>query len=314
MKDKISVAVTTYNGERFLSEQLDSLYSQTLLPDEIIVVDDCSTDGTIDILETYHKRHGLIYFQNDKNLGINKNFEEAILKCTGDYIALCDQDDVWWPDKIKKSYNKLKVIEKDQPSVVTSGCIMVDANLKSLTKQISENDTDSYYTTLFGHHSQGSSLMMNRAILKYIIPFPSDNKIFYDIFIGLSAAMIGNKYNIAEPLMFYRCHDSNACNRLDGEKIPLKQLIKLKFSDRYPDFIPEARFFNMKIVASRQSIYFHPQRTALFNKLMSLDDDLSLLKKIQIISSIKELRLIKKLESISNTIVAHLMQKTIIKK
>jgi glycosyltransferase involved in cell wall biosynthesis len=92
----ISLAMPTYNGERFLREQLDSIYNQTIVPDEVIVVDDCSTDGTISILEEYKKKYGLKYWVNEKNLGYNKNFEKAISLCTGDYIALSDQDDVWF--------------------------------------------------------------------------------------------------------------------------------------------------------------------------------------------------------------------------
>ena len=74
----ISLAMPTYNGERFLREQLDSIYNQTIVPDEVIVVDDCSTDGTISILEEYKKKYGLKYWVNEKNLGYNKNFEKAI--------------------------------------------------------------------------------------------------------------------------------------------------------------------------------------------------------------------------------------------
>ena len=96
MADKISVVLTTYNGEKFLKEQLDSLYNQTMLPDEIVVVDDCSNDKTVEILEKYKNTKGLRYYVNDVNIGVNKNFEKAIKLCQGDYIALCDQDDIWF--------------------------------------------------------------------------------------------------------------------------------------------------------------------------------------------------------------------------
>src|SRR5574344_2136916 len=98
----ISLALPTYNGEKYLREQLDSIFNQTMVPEEIVVVDDRSTDSTIQILEEYKQKYGLKYYINEQNLGYNKNFEKAITLCQGDYIALCDQDDVWLPEKIEK--------------------------------------------------------------------------------------------------------------------------------------------------------------------------------------------------------------------
>ena len=117
MKDKISIAMTTFNGERYLREQLDSLYFQTLLPDEIVVVDDCSVDNTKEILEEYHKKKGLIYYINESNVGVNKNFEKAISLCSGDYIALCDQDDVWFKNKIEQTRRMMQEMEQESGNV-----------------------------------------------------------------------------------------------------------------------------------------------------------------------------------------------------
>lgn len=98
----ISVAIAAYNGERFLVEQLESLVSQTRPPDEVVVSDDRSTDGTVDIVRRFAARapfsvHVLL---NKRNLGVNGNFDRAVAACTGDIIFLCDQDDVWLPHKI----------------------------------------------------------------------------------------------------------------------------------------------------------------------------------------------------------------------
>ena len=110
MSDTISIAMTTYNGERFLREQLDSLYRQSLMPTEIIVCDDASTDSTTSILEEYKQNHGLTYFVNKARMGYNANFYQAISLCHGNYIALCDQDDVWKEDKLLKTYQTMYLI------------------------------------------------------------------------------------------------------------------------------------------------------------------------------------------------------------
>ena len=98
----ISVAMATYNGERFLEEQLRSLGEQTTLPDELVVCDDTSTDRTPQILAQFAKRASfpVKLFTNDQRLGWRKNFLKAARLCTSEYIAFCDQDDVWLKEKL----------------------------------------------------------------------------------------------------------------------------------------------------------------------------------------------------------------------
>lgn len=111
----ISIALATYNGEKYLEDQLNSIYTQTYKNIEVAVTDDCSTDKTVEILEQYSKSHGLKYFVNTENLGFVKNFEKAISLCEGDFIALSDQDDVWEKDEIGILVNKIgsKLFKKD---------------------------------------------------------------------------------------------------------------------------------------------------------------------------------------------------------
>lgn len=204
----ISLAMPTYNGERFLKEQLDSIYNQTIVPDEVIVVDDCSTDGTISILEEYKKKYGLKYWVNEKNLGYNKNFEKAISLCTGDYIVLSDQDDVWFPHKIEESYNRILAYPSDEPSLVSSHSIAVDENLTPLPIVASDIQGGDWRLNLTRYYSQGCTLMMNRALLNYILPFPDE--MIYDAYIGLTASLIGNRFYIPKNLMYYRFHGANS--------------------------------------------------------------------------------------------------------
>lgn len=218
---KVSVAMATYNGSRFLREQLESLYAQTRLPDEIVVVDDCSTDGTHDILEEYHQKKGLIYFVNKANLGVNKNFEKAIRNCTGDYIAICDQDDVWMSHKLQTCLSKILEIEGNKPACVSSQCIEVNKELKIIEPRKSKM-IDSFGlkpNLLTIHNSQGCTMMINRELVNLLGSFPSKG-LMYDGYIGLLAPCIGYKYNIAEPLMFYRHHDANVIGKI-RKNVPL---------------------------------------------------------------------------------------------
>lgn len=216
-KNILSIVMATYNGERFLRRQLDSLYRQTLQPDEVLVVDDCSTDGTVSILEEYHKSHGLRYVVNEHNLRVNKNFEKALKLCTGDYIMFCDQDDVWMDNKIEIHYKKMQEIEDvNLPCLVTSRNTFVDKDLNIHHTTELDKDTDDYRDTILYHLSQGSAMMMNRKCLDYIFPFPDmDKGVCYDFHVGYMVSMIGKKYDLKQSLMYYRVHEDNLTAMLD---------------------------------------------------------------------------------------------------
>ena len=105
----VSIALCTYNGAEYLDLQLESLCSQTYQHLEIIVVDDCSTDSSVLIIEKYALKYAQFkIYQNKENIGYAKNFEKAALLCTGELIALCDQDDIWHPNKIELQVRALK--------------------------------------------------------------------------------------------------------------------------------------------------------------------------------------------------------------
>ena len=130
-------------------------------PDEVVVCDDGSTDETIAILREYEQRYGLIYHVNTTSLGINRNFLQAIRLCHGEYIALCDQDDVWLPDKIEKTYRQLAKLPQG-PAVVSTQATDVDADLQTISiKKYKVNQCLSS-SILFNTCSQGCTLMMNR--------------------------------------------------------------------------------------------------------------------------------------------------------
>jgi len=106
MMKKVSVVMCTYNGEKYLSKQLDSILNQTYPVSELYIQDDCSSDSTIEIIQEYQKKYPVIHYSvNPERKGVNDNFYSAIEKAKGDYIAISDQDDIWLPDKIEKEMN-----------------------------------------------------------------------------------------------------------------------------------------------------------------------------------------------------------------
>jgi len=252
---KISIAIATYNGERFLREQLESLYSQSRLPDEVIVCDDCSSDHTIDILEEYKMQYGLQYFRNDSPLGVNCNFFHAISRCTGDYIFICDQDDVWMPHKIETLMNAISSIDiKDKPVAVSSLRQDVDAACRPIAPPQSFPEGETWEDTLLNtEQSQGCTMVMNRNLaglsVKYYTERALADDLMYDVLISLLAAIFGKKKNLSQPLMYYRHHDKNVVDKIKPGKKSFWQKVK-----DMPTYYPFLLDYRIKELAIMQEI------------------------------------------------------------
>lgn len=298
----ISVAIATYNGEKFLREQLESLYSQTRVPDEIVVSDDCSTDCTIEILEEFRQKYGLRYIVHENKLGINKNFEEAIRACKGNYIAICDQDDIWFPNKIQESYKKIKEIEISDdllPCIVSSQIYHINAKgeLISTSRHIRKDTYRAEDTLLYPPGStQGCSLMFNRQLLSALKPFPSINVCLYDAYIGMVCASIGKKYNMAQPLMYYRHHSNNvvASNILKKDSLyrRIKNFIKYFFN---PVSIPDKRLNVLSFIETEYGNLFNSDIKALYNRINEYRNQSSKVNRMKMVWNIKNLDFSRKL-------------------
>lgn len=133
---KISVAMATYNGERFLVEQLESLAAQSRLPDELVVSDDCSSDRTLAVVEAFARSapFPVFVFRNDKTLGYADNFLRAAQLCKGDWISFCDQDDVWMPGKLATIERYINIPGRDVMLIAHSAAV-VDENLRGMASR-----------------------------------------------------------------------------------------------------------------------------------------------------------------------------------
>lgn len=204
MHNLISIAMCSYNGERFIKEQIDSILSQTYRNFELIVVDDGSNDSTVTIIKEYQIKDDRIkLFQNEKNLGFVKNFEKAISLCSGDFIALADQDDVW-----KK--NKLQVFVENigKNLLIYSDAILIDQYSKETGQQLIRPDGNLVKgkcnkAFIFYNCVSGNTLMFSTELVKEIIPIP-EGITFHDIWIAFLASSKGEITFIDEPMTYYR--------------------------------------------------------------------------------------------------------------
>lgn len=208
----VSIAMTTYNGEKYLREQIDSILSQTIQEFELIICDDCSNDSTVEILKEYVSKDSRIkVFFNEFNLGFLKNFEKAIDLCSGDYIALSDQDDIWIPEHLEILQ---KAIIDRKCSLVGANALLVDSNNNDIgCKLINDGNfpnAKGEYEFLLLHRNifQGCSLMFKKTILKRALPFPKDIK-FHDWYLALVASEEKGVCYIDMPITRYRQHSNN---------------------------------------------------------------------------------------------------------
>lgn len=301
MKDRISIAIATYNGSKYLREQLESIYTQSLPPHEVVVSDDCSTDNTIEILEEYKNAHGLCYITNTQNVGFTRNFEKAILMATGEYVLPCDQDDIWLPDKIRILYDAIKEKEEEEenhnlPGLVCSHTINIDEHGHE-TCRINTREKGWDYL-LYAHYTQGCTLIMNRKLIQLVLPIPDG--IMYDVYIGMVAAMCGFWYNNGLPLVKYRCHESNVMNK------------KVKRRDTQgvlPFILGESRFDTMRTVERCHGDRFLPHKKELFYRIYSYSTINKWWKRILIALSFKHKPFRIKLKSMHQILIERIRTK-----
>ena len=212
----VSVVITTYNGEKFLAEQLDSVLQQSYPNLEIIIVDDGSKDKTPEILRDYASKHpNLQVYFNDKNLGYIKNFEKGCGLANGELISLCDQDDYWHVDKIKLMAKAMG----DAPMVYCDSFIC-DEKLQKKGPRISDlanyAPLDSCIQLAVFCRIYGHATLFKKSLFKAANPFVEF--IPHDWWLSYTATLQGGIRYLNEPLVFYRQHASNVFGAVGGKK------------------------------------------------------------------------------------------------
>ncbi len=207
----VSIAMCTYNGERFVRQQLDSLIAQSYRPIEIIIQDDCSTDSTREILKEYEARHACIHLGfNEVNLGYCRNFEKALGRCSGQYIALCDQDDVWFPEKIETFVREIggRSLIYSVPSYIDGDGVPIAPPRVATPRPEGRCPLG----LLFSFPVTGHLSMIDSAVLKHALPFP-DAVAAHDYWVTLVASALGGIKPLDAVLSHYRVHGGNVSLR-----------------------------------------------------------------------------------------------------
>lgn len=216
-KDEIiDIALATYNGEKYLKEQIDSILNQTYNNIQIIISDDCSQDKTREILEAYANNPKIKIYYQEHNLGYIKNFEFLLQHVEHKLYMLADQDDVWLPEKIEKT---LKKMQEEQADLVFTDLEIVDENLETVSKSFNRtmNKIQKIQKTLKTNQFEylynnitGCTILSKKKYIEKILPFPKNSKyVIHDSWIGLIMSFQGKIAYLDEPTILYRQHTNN---------------------------------------------------------------------------------------------------------
>jgi glycosyltransferase involved in cell wall biosynthesis len=216
----IDIILGTYNGEKYLREQVESILAQTIKDWRLLIRDDGSNDGTVAIIQDYVKHHPGKIIQVDpdgENLGVVANFGRLMEVSSADYVMFCDQDDVWYPDKIARSYGALLDMEvtygNQVPLLVHTDARLVDEQMNpthdSFHRALShEAQRTSLAYELIQNTAHGCTIIMNRALLALAVPMPAEARM-HDMWVHLMAQSCGYAEYLDVATLDYRQHGKN---------------------------------------------------------------------------------------------------------
>lgn len=209
--DKVAVLMSTYNGEQFIREQIDSILKQEDVAVELFVRDDGSTDHTQEILEEYSRKQLLTWYTGE-NLRAAKSFMDIIGSVHTDapYIALSDQDDVWLPDKLKIAVRILKDFPEREPAMYYGNTKLVDRDLQPMAQPPVTYVSATMKQSVISSGCTGCTLCMNRSLFELVRLKPMKFEMIHDMWIHkICVAVGGNLYYDREPHILYRQHGGN---------------------------------------------------------------------------------------------------------
>ncbi len=219
---EIGVVVATYNGEKYIEEQLKSILAQTVKPDFIVVSDANSSDNTLPICEKILSSSGIAYtlLRHDKQLGVVENFEDGAKNCDSRYTFFCDQDDSWLPEKIEKF---IAVFKKYDPAMVFSNAYVTNAELEKSNallwnevgykqkqaEKVYEKEDGAFCAELLRRNVvTGMCMAIDNTKLHVVYPFSKFG--IHDMWLSHAGILCGRVVGIKQPLVLYRQHANNA--------------------------------------------------------------------------------------------------------
>ena len=241
----VNVILSTFNGEKYLTDRLDSIFNQDEIRLTITIRDDGSSDSTADIIKNYLKTNKEnVFFITGKNIGVINSFWlllEHESNNQADYIAFCDQDDVWEPRKIISAIKALESSKTDQPKLYYSSKKIVDKHLKITGFEKSKQHKD-FHNVLVENYATGCTTVINQALRKVVLNSQKDNCIMHDWWILLTAYACGQIIVDESAHILYRQHENNVVGSTHKLGYWLKKISRIR-SEHKGRIFTQARTF-----------------------------------------------------------------------
>lgn len=283
--DKINIIMATYQGEKYIRQQLDSILESTYTDYILSIYDDGSKDQTIEIIESYQKKYPdkIHLYKNVKNMGHFRNFLQGVVHTPYEYVMFCDQDDVWNSDKIEATYQCMKRAEAKHrnklPIAVFTDATIVDEALQFKHESFHKSgglDTSKldFPHLLMENKMMGCTMMLNRALIEKVSFLPEQAR-FHDWWLALIAAAYGEVIYLPKATMLYRQHGNNVVgnasfghyvtNRIKNLKAQKKAIAATirqaeDFYDIYKDTLPSQAKQQVKQFISLKEVGFLQRR------------------------------------------------------
>lgn len=231
-KMSVCILMSTYNGEKFIDEQIKSILNQSDVDVALYIRDDGSTDNTVDILKRYLSNYKEIELVVGRNVGVKRSFAELVLSAPeSDYYAFADQDDVWYQDKLLTAINKLKELNDDTPCLYLSNQNCVDSNGTFLYERFStEYSQPELIYSVFNNEYSGCTMVFNKRLFEKLYQFykylANRDTILQDVAAVLVAQITGTIVYDSEPHMDFRRHGDNCTEAKLYSTMQVKDRIK----------------------------------------------------------------------------------------
>jgi glycosyltransferase involved in cell wall biosynthesis len=279
----VSVALCSYNGETYIAEQLLSLTRQSYQNIEIIIVDDCSTDGTLSIIDKFQCIDPRIkLYRNERNLGFNANFRKAISCCSGKYVALSDQDDIWMEDKL----SILMALIGNNLLCYHNSAYIDDKGIPNGKSTLSAHRFTSGFCSkmlVLNNCVPGHACIFKKELLDMTPHFPKN--LYYDWWLSYTAACLGRITFTRETLVFYRIH-AQSVTRMDKNNSKTARIDRFRHFKDHPltpshlkiflekllenYYLSESHFFSARLfilLVKNYSVLFYTRKRSLFSNL-----------------------------------------------
>ncbi len=222
-RPRVSVCMATYNGERYLRQQIDSILPQLTSTDELVVVDDGSRDTTVDIVRSYADPR-IVLIVRPQNGGVIVAFDDAVSSASGDILFLCDMDDIWVEGKVDKTLGIFA--ENPEVDIVATSIDIIDENGNRVSPVSPGRPFRAgFLRNILRNSYQGSAMAFRSSLLPHVLPFPRRQAFLHDAWIGTRAALLGHRTHfLDEALLLYRRHGNNVSRPLSLRKQVLSRV------------------------------------------------------------------------------------------